>query len=159
MKSLDSELEALSDELERLDHVVVRHGEWVCVRLPLISSVRIHHTADGRFRFVPQIGPFRRSVGLLFTSAVSAAAVIASAIAYGDAPLTLILAFLGAIALVHDACRFVLTEGCMTRLQQLIASRVAPRPALNMAQRPALADSAQYTFIDQRAIDQMPVSQ
>jgi len=158
MKSLDTELETLSDELERLDYVVVRHGEWVCVRLPLVSSVRIHHTADGRFRFVPQIGPFRRSVGLFFTSGVSAAAVIASAIAYGDAPLTLILAFLGAIALVHDACRFVLTEGCVTRLQQLIESRSRMRPPLMTGQRPALADSAQYTFIDQRTVDQMPVS-
>jgi hypothetical protein len=74
MKSLDNELEGLSDELERLDYVVVRHGDWVCVRLPLISSVRIHHTTDGRFRFVPQIGPFRRSAGLLFTSAVAGAA-------------------------------------------------------------------------------------
>ncbi len=159
MKSLDNELEALSDELERLDYVVVRQGAWVCVRLPLISSVRIHHTADGRFRLVPQIGPFRRSVGLFFTSGVSAAAVIASAIAYSTAPLTLILAFLGAMALAHDACRFVLTEGCITRLQQLIASRTGARPSLMTGQRAALADSAQYTFIDQRAIDQMPVSQ
>jgi hypothetical protein len=158
MKSLDSELEALSGELERLDYVVVRHGEWVCVRLPLVSSVRIHHTADGQFRFVPQIGPFRRSVGLFLTSGVSAAAVIASAIAYGDAPLTLILAFLGAIALVHDTCRFVLTEGCVTRLQQIIESRSRTRSSFITGPRSVLADSAQYTFIDQRTVDQMPVS-
>jgi len=29
-------------------------------------------------------------------------------------------AFVGIVALGHDACRFVLSEACMTRLQQLI---------------------------------------
>jgi len=153
MKSLDSELEALSDELERLDYVVVEHGEWVCVRLPLISSVRIHHTPDGHFRFVPQVGPFSRSAGLFFTSGVSVAAVIASAIAYGTAPLTLIASFLGIVALAHDACRFVLTEGCLTRLQQLIGTSGATRSQLHSGQRPSLGESAQYTYVDQRPAD------
>ena len=157
MKSLDNELEALSDELERLDYVVVRHGEWVCVRLPLVSSVRIHHAPDGHFRFVPQVGPFRRSGGLFFTSALSAAAVIASAIAYGTAPLTIIVAFLGAIALTHDACRFVLTEGCLTRLHQLVETRASTRQPLSTVDRPSLAETAQYSFIDPRPADQVPL--
>jgi len=50
MKSLDNELEALSDELERLDYVVVKHGEWVCVRLPLVSYVRSLGSRGDRFR-------------------------------------------------------------------------------------------------------------
>jgi hypothetical protein len=31
MQSLDGDLEALSGELERLDYVVVKHGDFVCV--------------------------------------------------------------------------------------------------------------------------------
>ena len=122
MQALDPALLALRSELEHLDYVVVPHGDHICVRLPLISSVRIRHSGE-RFRFTPQFGPFRRSGGLLFTSGVSAAAVAGTAFAVGLAPLTLVVGFLGVIALAHDACRFVITEGCLTRLQNIIAIR------------------------------------
>ena len=160
MKTLDSDLDLLRDELERLDYVVVHHGDHICVRLPLVSSVVIRH-ADGRFRFVPQFGPFRRSGGLLFTSGVSATAVGAAALAFGAAPLTLMVGFLGMIALAHDACRFILTEGALTRLQQLIASSGAlstrsSAPALGMSsgERPALAERSPSTILDHRVADQ-----
>jgi hypothetical protein len=162
VKSLDSDLDLLRDELERLDYVVVHHGDHICVRLPLISSVVIRH-AGGRFRFVPQFGPFRRSGGLLFTSGVSMTAVGAAAVAFGAAPLTLMVGFLGMIALAHDACRFVLTEGCLTRLQQLIASSGAlssrsRAPALGMTSgdRPALAERTPATIVEHRVADHLP---
>jgi len=118
---IDPALLTLRSQLEQLDYVVVPHGDHICVRLPLISSVRIRHE-DDRFRFTPQFGPFRRSGGLLFTSGVSAAAVAGAAFAVGLAPVTLVVGFLGVMALAHDACRFVITEGCLTRLQNLIAA-------------------------------------
>lgn len=162
MKTLDADLDLLRDELVRLDYVVVHHGDHICVRLPLVSSVIIRH-ADGRFRFVPQFGPFRRSGGLLFTSGVSAAAVAAAALAFGAAPLTLVVGFLGMVALAHDACRFILTEGCLTRLQQLIASSgiLSSRsrvPALgtSVGERPALVEGSPLTIFDQRVADQAP---
>lgn len=135
---LDESLISLQSELEHLDYVVVPHGDHICVRLPLISSVRIRHNGD-RFRFTPQFGPFKRSGGLLFTSGVSAAAVAGTAFAVGLAPLTLVVSFLGVIALAHDACRFVITEGCLTRLQNIIAAsaslRSGPDRALTTGQR------------------------
>ena len=159
MKTLDADLDLLRDELERLDYVVVHHGDHICVRLPLVSSVVIRH-ADGRFRFVPQFGPFRRSGGLLFTSGVSATAVGAAALAFGAAPLTLMVGFLGMVALAHDACRFILTEGCLARLQQLIASSgvLSSRsrvPALGMSsgERPVLTDGSASTVLDQHVAD------
>jgi hypothetical protein len=162
LKTLDPDLELLREELLRLDYVVVQHGDHICVRLPLVSSVRIRH-ADGRFRFVSQFGPFRRSGGLLFTSGISAAAVGVAAFMFGAAPLTLLVGFLGTVALAHDACRFVLTEGCLTRLQQLIASSVAlssrSQPAalgLPLSQRPALGERSMAPIIEQRVADQSP---
>jgi len=124
---LDPALIVLRSRLEQLDYVVVPHGDHICVRLPLISSVRIRHNGN-RFRFTPQFGPFRRSGGLLFTSGVSAVAVTGAALAVGLAPLTLIVGFLGVIGLAHDACRFVITEGCLTRLQNIIAASDLVRP-------------------------------
>lgn len=158
MKSLDSDLGVLSDQLERLDYVVVKHGEFVCVRLPLISSVRIYHTSERGFRFVPQVGPFKRSVGLFLTSGISVAAVAISALTFGLAPITAVIAFIGVVALAHDACRFVLTEGCLTRLQQLIAARGMSRSPLTSGQRPALAESTQYIFVDQGVVDPTSIS-
>lgn len=126
--ALDPALIELRSELEQLDHVVVSHGDHICVRLPLISSVQIHRSGS-RFRFTPQFGPFTRSGGLLLTSGVSAFAVAASALYAGSAPLTLVVGFLGVTALAHDACRFVVTEGCLTRLQNIIAgSGILPAP-------------------------------
>lgn len=157
MNPLDDDLILLREELERLDYVVVQHGDHICVRLPLVSSVRIRH-ADGRFRFVPQFGPFRRSGGLLLTSGISVAAVSAAALAFGTVPLTLVAGFLGMVALAHDACRFVITEGCLTRLQQLIVSSGAlssrsKAAALGVppSHIAAIGERSPSTIIDERA--------
>jgi hypothetical protein len=99
----------------------------------------------------------------LATSGVSAAAVGASALAFGLAPLTLFIGFLGMVALAHDACRFVLTEGCLTRLQQLIASsgalssRSRP-PGLEMptSHIAAIGATSPSTIIDERTGGRMP---
>lgn len=163
MDSLDPDLDLLKDELERLDYVVVDHGEHICIRLPLLSSVVIRHS-EGRYRFVPQFGPLHRSGGLLFTSGVSTVAVGGAALAFGAAPLTLLVAFLGVVALAHDACRFVLTEGCLTRLQQLIASSgalssrsKAPPLGLSATQKPLLSERSPARALDQRVADQSSV--
>ncbi len=117
MSHLDPVLVELSQELDRLGYKVVPHGDHLCVRLPLFASVRIRFDGE-RYRFTPQFGPFGRSGGLLVTSAVAATAVGGLALAVGAAAPTLIAGFLGVVALAHDACRFVITEGALTRLQQ-----------------------------------------
>jgi hypothetical protein len=76
----------------------------------------------------------------------------------------LLVAFLGVVALAHDACRFILTEGCLTRLQQLIASSGAlssrsraPLLGTAAAQIPALSERSPASVLDQRVADQSPV--
>ena len=80
------------------------------------------HHSEGRFRFSPQFGPFGRTGGLLLTSGAAAIALGGVAIAVGLSALTLVVGFLGVVALAHDACRFIITEGALTRLQQLATS-------------------------------------
>jgi hypothetical protein len=125
VKSLDPALLELNQQLDRLGYNVVPHGDHLCVRLPLFASVRIRH-ADGKFRFSPQFGPFGRTGGLFITSGAAATAVGGVALAAGLSPLTLLVAFVGVVALAHDACRFVVTEGALTRLQQLATGRLLP---------------------------------
>jgi hypothetical protein len=121
VKSLDPALMELNGELDRLGYKVVPHGDHLCVRLPLFASVRVRHE-DGRFRFSPQFGPFGRTGGLLFTSGVTVAAVGAAAVTAGLSALTIVVGFIGVMALAHDACRFIVTEGALTRMQQLAAT-------------------------------------
>jgi hypothetical protein len=128
----------LSDELDRLGYKVVSHGDHICVRLPLFSSVRVRLT-DDRFRFSAQFGPFGRSGGLLLTSAVAALAVAGAALMFGAAPVTLLVGFLGVVALAHDACRFVITEGALTRLQQVVST--PPQMLLSAAETRQLRSS------------------
>ena len=120
MEAVDPVLPALRARLERLGYVVVPHGDHLCVRLSLFASVRVHDR-EGRIELRPQFGPFGRTGGLLATSGIATGAVTASALLAGWAPVTAIVAFVGVVGLAHDACRYVITEGAMTRLQLLAA--------------------------------------
>ena len=130
MTQLDPMLAELRIRLERLGYVVVPHGDHLCVRLPLLTSVRVRRAPDGRLTLTPQFGPLGRSGGLLATSGAATAAVGATALAAGLAPVTMVVGFLGVVALAHDACRFVLTEGALTRLQLLVTGPEALGPAV-----------------------------
>ncbi len=122
MDSLDSMLAAMRADLERLGYTVVPHGDCICIRLPLASSVRVYRT-DAGFRFRPKFGPFGRTAGAMFTSGVTGGGVILAALTGVSVPVTIGVAFLGVMALIHDGCRFVVTEGCLNRLQALITFR------------------------------------
>lgn len=115
---VDKDLTELRQTLDRLGYVVVPHGDHLCVRLPLAASVRVY-SSDGRWRLVSRFGPFGRTTGVLATGALSVAAV-AGALALFAPPVALVAGFLGLVGLAHDGYRFVLTESCATRLQQLL---------------------------------------
>jgi hypothetical protein len=119
--TLDNALTDLRQTLDRLGYVVVPHGDHLCVRLPLLASVRIY-SSNGRVRLVSRFGPFGRTSGVLATGAAGVAA-IAGALTLLGPPVALVAAFLGIAGLAHDGYRFVLTESCEARLQQLLIDR------------------------------------
>jgi hypothetical protein len=169
MEQPDAVLVELRGRLERLGYVVAPHGDHLCVRLPLLTSVRVRRAATGAFTFVPQFGPFGRSAGLMVTTGAATAAVAAAAVA-GFAPVIAVAGFAGLVALAHDACRFVLTEGALTRLQLLATeagglapghaagapadAALAPPPAARLPEglgRPGAAPAPATTPIGRRA--------
>jgi len=125
-------------ELERLGLVVVCHGDFLCVRLPLFASVRVHFRG-GQLRFDPQFGPVGRSTALMATPLAVVAGVGALAATTGIGVVTFTAAVAGVLAALHDVCRLVLTEGCMTRLQLLWETRAAPADALPIPLHPVAA--------------------
>ena len=120
--SVDNSLTELRQTLDRLGYVVVPHGDHLCVRLPLAASVRVYSTS-GRLRLVSRFGPFGRMTGVLATAAVGVAALVGALTTFGLGAVALVVGFLAVAGLAHDGYRFVLTESCMTRLQQLLIDR------------------------------------
>jgi hypothetical protein len=122
--TLVPELAAFRADLEDLGYTVVPHGDHICVRLPQFASVRVR-LRDGRLQFVPQFGPLRRQHSSALTLG-GASAVVAGVLALtGVGPLALGAAFVGVMLAARDIGRYVVTEGCMTRLQLLWTSRAA----------------------------------
>jgi len=116
---VDSVLAELRQTLDRLGYVVVPHGDYLCVRLPLAASVRVY-SSNGRVRLVSRFGPFGRMSAVLVTAGVGVAALAGALATFGLGPAALVVAFLAVVGLAHDGYRFVLTESCTTRLQQLL---------------------------------------
>jgi hypothetical protein len=116
---VDNPLIELRQTLERLGYVVVPHGDHLCVRLPLAASVRVY-SSSGRLRLVSRFGPFGRMTGVLATGAVGVAALVGALATVGLGPVAVVVGFLAVTGLAHDGYRFVLTESCVTRLQQLL---------------------------------------
>ena len=126
------ELAAFRADLEELGYVVVPHGDHLCVRLPQFASVRVKLDADG-LQFIPQFGPLRRNHSSALTLGGASAAVIAALALTGVGAVALGAAFLGTMLAARDVGRYIVTEGCITRLQLLWTARAAgatPAPAL-----------------------------
>ena len=149
MPALHPALLELRTEIERQGSVVVCHGDYICVRLPLFASIRIRLNGS-QLHFEPRFGPLSRGTSLVLTPVVAALAVIAVSAA---APLatTIAAACAGALTGLYDLQRLVMTEGAMTRLQLLWSTRQPPQevigaptgaPAIAVSSRPAALPAA-----------------
>jgi hypothetical protein len=119
-------LAELRTELEYLGLVVVCHGDYICVRLPLVASVRIH-LHDGRLRLEPRFGPWARGTSLVVTPTIGMIGLGTVASSAGLGAPTIVAGIAAIFLVLYDVCRLVLTEGCMTRLQLLWSTRPPPR--------------------------------
>jgi hypothetical protein len=130
MPPLHPALLELRTELERQGSVVVCHGDYICLRLPLVASVRIRLNG-GQLHFEPRFGPLSRGTSLVVTPVLAALAVVF--VHTVAAPATIVMAFAGILSVLYDTQRLVMTEGAMTRLQQLWSTRQAPKDVVDTA--------------------------
>ncbi|MGQ0712095.1 MAG: hypothetical protein ACT4PJ_00030 [Gemmatimonadaceae bacterium] len=124
--SLVPELASFRDDLERLGYIVVPHGDHLCVRLPQLASVRVR-LREGTLDFVAQFGPFQRHHSSALTLGGASAAVVGALALTGMGPVALGAAFIGVMLAARDVGRYVVTEGCVTRLQMLWSARAGLR--------------------------------
>jgi hypothetical protein len=133
--ALVPELAAFRADLEQLGYVVVPHGDHLCVRLPQFASVRVR-LRDGALQFVPQFGALRRQHSSALTLGGASAAVVGALALTGVGALALGAAFVGVMLAARDVGRYVVTEGCITRLQLLWAARSAPGVHTTLTSQP-----------------------
>ena len=139
--SLVPELAAFRVDLEELGYVVVPHGDHLCVRLPQFASVRVR-LRDGALQFVPQFGPLRRQHSSALTLGGASVVVVGALALTGVGAVALGAAFIGVMLAARDVGRYVVTEGCITRLQLLWAARAVPAVQPLAPTRPLGMDSA-----------------
>jgi hypothetical protein len=138
--SLVPELAAFRADLEDLGYVVVPHGDHLCVRLPQFASVRVR-LRDGTLQFVPQFGPLRRQHSSALTLGGASVVVVGALALTGIGALSVGAAFVGLMLAARDVGRYVVTEGCITRLQLLWAARSGEMVRVAPAARPLGTDS------------------
>jgi hypothetical protein len=122
--SLHPELVDLQRRLDRTGVVAVEHPDHLCVRLPLLCSVRVRY--DGaRLTTEPRRGAVERTRATALKLGGGAVAFGALLVTVGvDAP-TLAAGFFVGLAAAYDVLRYVLTESAVTRVQALWAARQA----------------------------------
>lgn len=140
---LHPELEALGDALRQGGAMVVPHGDHLCVRLPMFSSVRLRRDGQGALRCEARFGLLQREVALVGSTAATAVVTVGAVLATGAAPVSIAMGLFGLLLAAHGVARTVITEGAVTRAQLLWATRP---PAALPAPPPAAALPAPGTL-------------
>lgn len=126
--SLHPELIDFQRRLEAVGVIAAVHADHVCVRLPLLTSVRVRY--DGaRLAFEPRFGAASRVVATMATYFAASGAVLALAVTGTALPYVVSIGVLGTLAGVYDAMRYVVTESAVTRVALLWSAFRGTEPA------------------------------
>jgi hypothetical protein len=122
MMALHAELSEFQRRLESSGAVVAAHADHLCVRLPMLISLRVRYDGE-RLSFDLRYGIVSRAVattGVL----VAANAVIVGAVVTGAAlPVVVAVSAIGVLAGVYETMRYVVTESAISRVALLWGTR------------------------------------
>ena len=120
---LHPDLLGFERRLAAVGMVTAVHSDHLCVRLPLLASVRVRY--DGaRLSFDPRFGAASRTLAVVSTL-ISVSALVAGMTVAGIAlPALVAVGAIGALAIAYDVMRFVVTESAITRVTMLWSARV-----------------------------------
>jgi hypothetical protein len=128
---LHPELLRFGRQLEAVGMVAATHADHLCVRLPLLASVRVRY--DGaRLTLEPRFGAVSRTTAAVSTFGSVSALIVGMTVAGIAVPALVAVGSLGALAGLYDVIRFVVTEGAVTRVTALwsLPSAAASRDVL-----------------------------
>jgi hypothetical protein len=119
--ALHPELAGFERRLEAAGMVAAVHADHLCVRLPLLASVRVRY--DGaRLSFEPRFGAASRTVATISTFGSVSALLVGMTLAGIAAPALVAVGAFGALASAYDVMRYVVTESAITRVTMLWTS-------------------------------------
>jgi hypothetical protein len=157
---MDMQLKRLATRLERLGMVVAPFGGFLSVRLPLWCRVHVS-VAGGRLRCEAYTGTVTRSRATLIIFGTFTALLATSFAKHGITADALTIGFLAVLGVAWEVIRYVITEGCITRVQALVLAEPAlldDDAALAAGDRPALGiGTAAAVDVRQRAGVQVPL--
>jgi hypothetical protein len=141
---LHPELVSFQRRLEASGTVVAVRADHLCVRLPLLVSLRVRYDGQ-RLAFDPRFGTVSRMTGTIATFGAVNVAVVASALAGIALPAVVAVCTVGVLAAVYEGLRYVVTESAITRVALLWGARADPAGALGSGpaqpfRTPAAAD-------------------
>jgi hypothetical protein len=123
--ALHPELLGFQRRLESSGMVVAAHGDHLCVRLPLLISLRVRYDGE-RLSFDPRFGAASRGTATVATFGVMNAAVVGAALSGVALPLVVAVGSIGAMAAAYEGLRYIVTESAITRVALLWAARSGP---------------------------------
>jgi hypothetical protein len=127
--TLHPELARFQRRLESAGTMVAAHADHLCVRLPLLISLRVRYDGE-RIAFEPRFGTVSRATATMATFGVVNVAVVGAAVAGFGLPVLVSVGSIGVLAAVYEALRYVVTESAITRVSVLWGMRSdAPVPA------------------------------
>jgi hypothetical protein len=141
---LHPELVSFQRRLEASGTVVAVHADHLCVRLPLLVSLRVRYDGQ-RLAFDPRFGAVSRMTGTMTTFSVVNVAVVGSAFAGIALPAVVAVCTVGVLAAAYEGLRYIVTESAITRVALLWGARADPSAALGSGpgqpfRTPAAAD-------------------
>ena len=124
--SLHPELLRLGRQLESVGIVAAVHADHLCVRLPLLSSVRVRYDGE-RLSFDPRFGVLSRTKAVVGALGSVSALIVAITVSGTAVPVLVAAGSLGALAAAYDVMRFIVTESAIVRVTTLWAGTSAQR--------------------------------
>ena len=135
--ALHPELVSFERRLEESGIVAAVHSDHLCVRLPLLASVRLRF--DGtRLTVDPRFGAASRTVATASTFGSVSALVVGMAVSGVALPAIVAVGAIGVLASAYDVMRFIVTESAITRVTYLWAARRTATAPLAIGSGPAV---------------------
>jgi hypothetical protein len=126
--ALHPELVRFQHRLEGAGTVVAAHGDHLCVRLPLLISLRVRYDGE-RLAFDPRFGAASRTIATMATLGAVNVAVVGSVVAGLALPTLVGVCTVGVLAAVYETLRYVVTESAITRVALLWGTRAGAEAA------------------------------
>lgn len=134
--TLHPELVSFERRLQEAGVVAALHADHVCVRLPLLTSVRVRY--DGaRLTFDPRFGASSRTASTATAFVAASSVIVGMAVVGTDLPVLMAAGTISVLASAYDVMRYIVTESAISRVMLLWSGRHSAETVVAIGSGPA----------------------